>query len=65
MRKSPVASGDMTAVHSDIKSFVPGPLCCRIKKRNPKQICERALAVVKPLVPHCLLFLFRELRLGS
>lgn len=51
MRRFPVASGDITAVHSLIKSFVLGPLCCRIKRRNPKQICERALAVVKELVP--------------
>lgn len=51
MRKSLVASGDITAVHSVIKSFVLGPLCCRIKRRNPKQIYERALAVVKALVP--------------
>lgn len=56
MRKSLVASGDITAVHSVIKSFVLGPLCCRIKKRNPKQICERARPVVKPLVPHSLPF---------
>lgn len=51
MRKSLVASGDITAVHSVIKSFVPGPLCCRIKTRNPKQICERALAIVKTPCP--------------
>lgn len=56
MRKSPVASGDITAVHSAIKSFVPGPLCCRIKRRNPKQICERALAVVKTPCPSQLSF---------
>lgn len=51
-RKSLVASGDLTAVHSKIKSFVPRLLCCWIKKRNPKQISERALSMVKPLVLH-------------
>lgn len=59
MRKSLVASGDTTAVHWVITSFVLRPLCWRMKRRNPKQIFERAVAVVKTLVPHSLLFLFR------
>lgn len=47
------------------QKLCPRLLCGRIKKRNPKQMCERALVVVKPLVPHRqTLGFFVSVRLG-